>query len=574
MSNAVELLALLSLHLVLTALPLVAAMLAAAAWGVRRPALLLGIGLAASGLVALTSFWAFYASLLVGKTYMYLIPFGSLLAIVACLRGGRVERALLRELATPLALWALGSVFLTYLGFLHGSGGAPLDMAALRFSGGRLPPDNVMPGWFADWFFHHSHHGKPTLFPGEWLFSDRPPLQVGYLLAEHGFGWSSDGMREQVIGTIVQQLWILGLWALLLAAGIRRRARALVVVALLLSDLVVVHGFYVWPKLLPAAFLLAAAALFLGPGWGELRRDRRAGLLCGTLVSLALLGHGASVFGLVPLAVFALAGGLPGWRWLGAAVAAGLVLLAPWSAYQHFADPPGNRLEKWMLAGVEPIDERGVLETISDSYGEAGVGGTLGNKWHNLGTIVGDPPAWERFETGIDDLGRGDWEGAATEFRWLFFFSLVPSLGLLLLGPVAMALARLRGRRRDGPAWQLAVLCWWAVLWGCLAWALLMFGTSQASTSIHVGTLAIPLLALAACVLGLCAALPRLAPWWVGLSALLTLAIYAPSLSPPEGSAYSLWAGAAALAALAGFVALAFRGPAEGERGEAAADAR
>ncbi|HET7590878.1 MAG TPA: hypothetical protein VFK14_11940 [Solirubrobacterales bacterium] len=561
MADAANLLALLALHLVLTALPLAAAMLAAACCGVGRPSLLLCIGLVASGLVALTSFWAFWASHTVGMTYAYLVPFGSLLLIVACLRSGRLERALLRELATPLALWALGSVFLAYLGFLHGGSDDPLNMAALRFSGGQLPPDNLIPGFFADWFYLHSHHGTPALFPGDWLFSDRPPLQVGYLLAEHGFGWSGNGMREQVIGVIVQQLWIVGLWALLLAARIRRRARALIVVALMFSDLVVVHGFYVWPKLLPAAFLLAAAALFLGPGWAELRRDRRAGLLLGALVALALLGHGASVFGLVPLAVFALAAGLPDRRWLGAALVVALGLLLPWTAYQHFADPPGNRLAKWMLAGVEPIDERGTLETIADSYREAGLGGALENKWHNVGTITGDAPAWERFENAVDDLGGGDWEGAAVELRWLFFFSLVPSLGLLGLGPVAMALARLRGRRGDGPEWRLAVLCWWAVLGGCLAWALLMFGTSQASTSIHVGTLAIPLLALAACVLGLCAVLPRLAPWWVGLSALLTLVIYTPSLNPPEGSAYSPWAAAAALLALAGFVAVAFLGP-------------
>jgi hypothetical protein len=562
LADAVNLLAVLALHLVLTALPLVAAMLAAAACGLRRPSLLLCVGLAASGLVAILSFWAFYASLMVGKTFIYLIPLGSLLLIVACLRSGDIDRALLRQLATPLALWALGSAFLLYLGFFHGGSGDPLGMAAFRFSGGQLPPDNVIPGWFADWFYHHSHHGTPTIFPGDWLFSDRPPLQVGYLLAEHGFGWSGNGMREQVVGVLVQQLWIVGLWALLLAARVTRRTRALVVVALMLSDLVIVHGFYVWPKLLPAAFLLAGAALFLAPGWAQLRRDRRAGLLLGALVSLALLAHGASVFGLVPLAVFALAAGLPDRRSLGAAAAVALALLLPWLAYQHFADPPGDRLTKWMLAGVEPIDERGTVETIVDSYREAGIGGTLENKWHNVGTITGDAPAWDRFKIAVDDIGGGDWEGAVVEFRWLFFFSLVPSLGLLLLGPVAMAPARLRGRRGDSPEWRLSVLCWWAVLGGCVVWALLMFGTSQAGTSIHVGSLAIPLLALAACVLGLCAVLPRLAPWWVGASALLTLALYVPSLTPPEGSAYSFWAAAAALAALAAFLAVAFLGPA------------
>ncbi|MGE5335955.1 MAG: hypothetical protein ACM3JL_00860 [Nitrososphaerota archaeon] len=555
-----RLLADLALHLTLTALPIAAAMLLGAAAGLRRLPLLLALGLAASGLVAILSFWAFYASLLVGKTFIYMVPGGSVLVIVATLRSGRVERGLLRELGTPLALWALGSAFIVYLGFLHGGSGEPFQMASVRFSS-QLPPDSAIPGWFADWFFAHSHHATPPAFPGEWLGSDRPPLQVGYLLSQHGFGWDRTGLHAQAIGVVVQQLWIVGLWALLLAGGVGRRARGLAVSALLVSDLVIVHGFFVWPKLLPAAFLLVAAALLLRPGWVELRRDRRAGALVGALVSLALLAHGASVFGLAPLAVFALAGGLPGRGWLAAAVAAGLVLLVPWGAYQHFAEPPGNRLTKWMLAGVEPIDGRGTVETILDSYGEAGFGGTVENKWRNFEVMVGGSPGWGRLKRAAEAAGSGAWKAAAFELRQLFFFNLFPSLGLLLLGPVAMAVARLRGRP-DGPEWRLAVLCWAAVLAGCLVWGLLLFGGPQSNASIHVGTLMIPLLALAASVLGLCAALPRLAPWRVGLSAALTLALYAPALSPPVGSAYSVWAGALAAAALAGFVALAFRGAA------------
>jgi hypothetical protein len=559
--NALQLLVVLSLHLVLTALPMVAAMLFAAAAGERRVPLLLCIGLAAGALVAILAFWSFYASALAGRTFSYMVPLGSLLVIVACLRGGRIARGLLRELAVPLGLWALGSAFLVFFGFLHGGTGDPLNMAALRFSS-QLPPDNVMPGWFADWFYVHSHHGTPAIFPGDWMFSDRPPLQVGYLLSQRGFGWDTTGVHAQVIGVVLQQLWILGAWALLLAAGVSRRARGLTMAALLVSDLVVLHGFYVWPKLLPAAFLVAAAALTSASGWAQLRRDWRIGALFGGLVSLALLAHGASVFGLVPLAVFAIAAGLPGRRWLGAALAVGAILLTPWAAYQHFAEPPGDRLTKWMLGGYEPIDDRGTVETILDGYREAGFDGTVEDKWRNVETMTGGSPGWHRVTTTVGDIGRGDWEGAVVELRWLFFFSLFPSLGLLLLGPVAMALARLRGHP-GGPEWRLAALCWAAVLAGCVAWGLLMFGGPESNASIHVGSLAIPLLALAACVLGLYAVLPRFAPWWVGISALLTLALYTPSLNPPDGSAYSVWAGLPALAALAGFVFVAFRdGPA------------
>jgi hypothetical protein len=558
--NAAGLLAALALHLVLTALPMAAAMLLAAAIGLRRTPLLLCVGLAVGGLVALLSFWAFYASVMAGKTFIYLVPLGSLLLITACLRSGRLDRGLLRELATPLGLWALASAFLVFFGFLHGGSGDPLNMAALRFSS-QLPPDNVIPGWYADWFYVHGHHGTPLVFPGDWLFSDRPPLQVGYLLSERSAGWDGTGVRAQVIGVIVQQLWVLGLWALLLAAGIGRRARGLTVVALLLSNLVVVHGFFVWPKLLPAAFLIAAAALLVDPGWAALRRDRRAGVLFGALVSLALLAHGASVFGLVPLVVFALPAGLPSRRWIGAAAAVALVLLLPWAAYQHWAEPPGNRLTKWMLAGVEPIDGRGTVETIVDGYGEAGFGGTIENKWRNVETMTGGSPGWNRVETALDEVGEGDWEGVAVELRWLLFFSLFPSLGLLLLGPAAMAVARLRGHP-GGPEWRLSLLCWTAVLAGSVIWGLLMFGGPESNASIHVGSLLIPLLAFAACVLGLYAVLPRFAAWWIALSALLTLALYLPSLSPPEQSAYSVWAGAPALGALAAFVAVAFRGAA------------
>jgi len=564
-ADAASVLAPLALHLALTALPLVAAMLLAARLGLRKVPLLLAIGLAASGVMAMLTFWAFYAGPTLGKSFAYLVSFASLALIADCLVNGRIDRRLLRELALPLALWALGSAFIVYLGLLHGGTGEPLQIADTRFSG-TLPPDNIIPSYFADWFYEHGHQGSPPVFPGDWLSSDRPPLQIGYVLGQRGFGWDTTGLHVQVLGVIVQQLWIVGLWALLLAARLGRVTRGLTVVTVLVSDLAIVHGFFTWPKLLPAAFLLAAAALVLTPLWSSVRRDLRLGALLAALFALALLGHGASVFGVIPLATIAIWRGVPGWRWLAIGLLTGIVLLTPWAAYQHYADPPGNRLVKWMLGGAPAIDQRGTLEAIADGYRAAGIGGTLDNKWENFATIAGGSAALNRLDTAARQLGDGDAAGATATLREGLFFYLLPSLGLLLLAPVAMAVAWVRGPP-DSIAWRFALLSWAVVLIGCLAWGLLMFGGKQSNASIHVGSLLLPLLAICACVCGLRAVAPRFALWYVGSAAALMLALYVPPLEPPPGSAYSPAMALLAAAALAGFLALAFREP--GSSGDA-----
>ena len=211
-------------HLVLTGLPLMAAMLLAAGLGVRSVPVLLATGMAASGAAAMLTFWAYYADPLIGENLSYLVVFGSVAISAWILFSRDLDSRLLRRLGTPLALWALGSTFLVFFGFLHGGTDNPLGTAATR-SLVQLPSDNAIPSFFAEWFFQHGHHGTPPVFPGEWLASDRPPLQVGYVLAQRPFGWDSTGLHYQVLGVILQQLWIVGLWALLLAARVGRRQR-------------------------------------------------------------------------------------------------------------------------------------------------------------------------------------------------------------------------------------------------------------------------------------------------------------------------------------------------------------
>jgi len=560
MSANAELLWLLAEHLVLTGLPAALAALLALRLGLRSVPLLLALALAASGLAAILVFWAYYADPLVGQVAAFLLALGSVQGIVLC-RPDRLDRAVLRKLAAPAALWALGSAFIVFLGFVHGGSDDPLVLATTRFSH-PLPPDNQIPAHFAEWYFDHGHSATPPLF-GDWLSSDRPPLQVGYVLTQHPFGWDESGLHYQVLGVVVQQLWIVGMWAVLCAARLRPVARGMAISAAMVSDVGIVHGFFVWPKLIAAAFVLAALAMVIGEDWRRLRDSPAAAALFAALCGLAMLAHGASAFGILPLLALAAWRGLPSWRWLGTAALVGLALLAPWTAYQRLADPPGDRLIKWQIGGSLPIDDRGAFEAIVDGYEEAGVGGTLDNKWRNVTTMIGWKETEGAVRSAVDKLGEGHPDEAVAALRQPRFFALFSFLGILLLGPLAMLVARVRGSP-GSPEWSFALVslafCGLAVL----TWGLLLFGGSEAAATLHVGSLALPLLAVCACVVGAYAVSPRFGVGLAAVNILLVLILYAPVvLDVPPDTSYSPLAALLAAASLVGFGFVALR------RGEA-----
>jgi hypothetical protein len=557
-----ELLFFVAAHLVFTALPGVAAVLLAARRGVRSAPVLLAIGLAATGVVAMLAFWSYFGDRRIGETLSYFVLFGSVLAIAWSLYGRRIEPALLRRLATPLALWALGSVFLIFLGFVHGGTDQPIATAAFRFAAGQLPSDNDIPHFFTEWFFLNGHHGTPPIYQPEWHFSDRPPLQVGYMLAQRPFFWKANGLDYQIIGVLLQQLWIVGLWALLLAARLGRVTRALIIGTVLLSDVAITNGFFVWPKMLPAALLIAAAALVATPLWLEIRRSFWGAALVATLLGLAMLGHGSSLFGAIPIALIAAYRGLPSWRWVGVFLLVGFAFMAPWSAYQKYDDPPGNRLTKWMLAGVDEVDPRGAKEAILDSYGEAGLGGTIDNKAENFETMVGGEPMVQFVGNAVDAVEAGDLDLAVREVRTTLFFYLLPSLGLLLIAPFAMAAAWRRGRRSSAE-WTFALTCWGIVAVGALFWGLILFGNLPARTVLHAGSFALPVLAFCGAIAGLRATFPRFAIYYAVVSALLMLAVYVPVLDPEPGSSYSGLRILVAAVSLLGFGFVLWRDPDE-----------
>ncbi|HEX5761503.1 MAG TPA: hypothetical protein VFY04_00075 [Solirubrobacterales bacterium] len=554
MGADLELLWLLAVHLVLTGLPAALAVFVAARRGLRDVPLLLCVALAASGAAAMLSFWAFYLDPLVGQVAAFLLALGSAQGIYLC-RPDRLDRELLRELAAPAALWALASLFVVYLGFLYGGSEGPLTIAATRFSH-PLPPDNQIPLHFANWYYENGSSPTPPPF-GDWLSSDRPPLQVGYVLSQRAFGWDESGLHYQVLAVVVQQLWVVAMWALLVAARLRPLARGLAIVAAMVSDIAIVHGFFVWPKLIAAAFVLAALAMVVSGRWSGLREDWRAGALFAALCGFAMLAHGASAFAVIPLLGYAVLRGIPSLRWLAAAALVAVALLGSWSAYQRFADPPGDRLLKWQLGGALAIDDRGALEAIVDGYEEAGFDGTLANKRANAEAIVRGKDLGEALDSAADGIGGGEPGQTVEALRLPRFFWLFPFLGLLLLGPLAMLVARIRGRP-EGAEWRFALTSLGFSLAVAATWALLLFGGSEAPTTIHQGTLLLPLLAVCGCVVGAFAAWRPLGIGLAALSVLLALALYAPAPTL-EPRSFSLLAALLAAAGLAGFGWVALR---------------
>ena len=548
----------LGVHLALTGAPGIAAVLLAMRLGVRDVPVLLGIGLAASGAAAFLAFWAYFADPTIGQAWNYVLLLGSIQVAVLAAYRGNLDPELLRQLRIPLLLWILGSVFIVYLGFLHGGTENAIGMSGSRYAGG-LPSDNDIPRYFAEWFAAEGHHGTPPIYPPDWLMSDRPPLQIGYVLSQESITVAdTQSLHYEILSSVVQQLWIVGLYAALLAAGLRRLTVGLVMFAALASDIAILYGFYVWPKLIAGAFLLAALALVISPDWAQWRRDWRIGALLGALLALGMLAHGASIYGVLPILLIGAYRGLPSWRWLGAAAAVGLVMMGSWSAYQKYDDPPGNRLIKWHLGGVTEIDGRGSLETIVDSYREAGLGGTLDNKWNNVQDITGIARD-EDIKNIVDFAGEGDSSEAIVWVRIYRFFDLLPMLGLLLIGPIAMAIRR---RHRESAAdWGFALTAFAYVGIGCFFWALLQWGTpGESSAIIHAGTTAIPLVAIAACVAAMAAVSTRLAIAVVAINALFVLVVYAPSLTPLPGTSYSPIAAILAALGLLGYGLVALGG--------------
>ncbi|TWB24630.1 hypothetical protein FBZ89_101256 [Nitrospirillum amazonense] len=170
---------------------------------------------ASYGLAGYVAFGAYFLSSGFGHAFMLA---AALALIVAAWRDGWWRMGGWRQdpLAGVMALMAAFTIALAATGLAYGGFTNVLAAAAIRFTH-HLPIDNELPRLFGDGLYG-GHVPRPLV--GDWLSSDRPPLQTGLELEVAPLaaktGWRHD-LIYQLASMGAQALFLVGLAAYLSA---------------------------------------------------------------------------------------------------------------------------------------------------------------------------------------------------------------------------------------------------------------------------------------------------------------------------------------------------------------------
>lgn len=487
------------------------------------------------------TFWVYWANPSAGRIFAILLTTALVVMVVWLgLRMSAQLKSIGLEFLPPLLLWVASSVLIFSVGSMYPSSHVATTTAESRFVSG-LPIDNEIPLIVANAL--ESAH-RPIAHPlyGIWDSSDRPPLQAGVYLSQEALIPGSDVQAQhyEVVGILLEGLWIFGIWGLLAALRARSRLTALLLTAILFSGFAVVNTFFTWPKLFAAAYLALLAGMLLTPKFRGFRGSAVAGATAGALAGAALLGHEGSGLALGAfIVVMLLQRSIPSRRFVLGALAVLVATQGSWMAYQKFIDPPGDQLARLQIANqvVLPGDTRPLLDVIVSQYQKASFGTIVHDKVSNLETPFTDVPSYVATSVRLLDSYFHSGSGATAQRKaaqhqliTVNFFYMVPSIGFLALGFFAWIAAVLWSRRRPTPVLQFAGTVWVYLAINLVSWALILFGPS--ATFIHQGTYVTELLAFTACVIGLWELSRPLCTTLVLFQAALTVIVY--GLNGPE----------------------------------------
>lgn len=449
------------------------------------------------------------------------------LAVLLTTRAWRQWRSVIGPVTVTLGafLFAIG------LAFLWSSQVDPYSEVEKRFYDWQLPGDDRLPGLLASWI---ASPGDGEFLDGDWLPSDRPPLQAGFILLFRIAGapvatlvQADSAVVDYAASVAAQMLWVPAVLAVVRAVGHIPRVALFATAFAALVPVVVVNTVFPWPKTLAGALAVAAAAALVSGLRGK-ARPSVAIVLAALLATGGVLSHGGAALMLpliLPLALTLLwrVRGASRWLLAGGAALAVVVAYLPWLLYQRFLYPPGDRLLKWHFAGVIPIDDRPFLQALVDQYGAASFGDLIDARISNLGRALNPFLLF----AGVD--ASPGWRADRAHHE---FFDTPAALGISFVIALAVLIAWmvLHSRRRhvDAPLPWSGLLV--AGAFGCIVvWAVAMY--LPESAVVHQGSQAWMLMLIAIPFAWLVSRKP-----WIGGAAALaqfawTLTIYA---TPPE----------------------------------------
>lgn len=328
------------------------------------------------GAASLTMFYVYAWTPAPPRSGLLLIAALVAAAVGACWKAPDLARSVWRAQRAPVYAWFL-TAFVVFTVLHLGATGSGVWESARRFAPAVWSSDHLLPGMFAE-AVRLGTHPLQTV-PGDWSLSDRPPLMAGgYLLFADIYALlqaNNDGMHLQPAALGVGGVTLSALWAAALYWAVRRAGKlppavaATGVLLVALTPFALFNTGYTWPKLMGAAFSIAATGYAF-----RLRPSPRASAgetaTFGGLAGFAMLCHAASSFFLAPVALIYFMTRL--WRSpkaLLAGAAVGLALLGSWSAFKATVLPSQDPLLAFALTGELHLDsKRSLPERLAARY--------------------------------------------------------------------------------------------------------------------------------------------------------------------------------------------------------------
>lgn len=501
-------------HALLVLLPMILGGLIAIKKNETNTLVILAAAAVSGGLFSYGIFWLFLISSVVGIWASYIGYLVIVILIVTWLRREIFTKTALL-FANPICVWVCYSIFILAIGFFPSDLKDPMNFAAIRFSH-LLPGDNQLPYMFAEQILNGKILSPMT---GDWLSSDRPPLQTAYFLASGIDAFTYRAWHYQVLATFLQCLWVIPMWMLLLEFKIKKVPFVLALTIPMYSGFALVHSIYTWPKLFPVFYLVLIFGIIFDENY-NLKNKFVCGIFVGILAALAMLCHGGTIFLLSGFGLSLLIiGKTPSKSFSLAAIVSGIILLGTWSYYQNVIDPPGNRLLKWHLAGIVPIDPRSVGQALWESYRALTINEIYTYKVSNLLAIFGEPIILIKntLKVFFDDSRKE----TISAVRSAQFFNIWAACGFFSFSLFALLAGRYLPFSVEK---KIGYRFLYVSVVSIFIWSMLMFGPG--STAIHQGSLAVLIFLLSGLVLFSCSVNKYLAYLLSALNFTLVFVVY------------------------------------------------